>query len=118
MNFFCFRGNRVNIQGVSTDKATRKSVHKFWRNLQFSFLTRITLMLCKIRGFFSKSERKKKPIHVPIVKKVHRLQGSQYALLDHSKPSILVTLYQKKILSKCSRARAIRTHSSRAKKTI
>ena len=52
--------------------------------------------MCKIRGFFSKSERKKKPIHVPIVKKVHRLQGSQYALLDHSKSLILVTLSKNK----------------------
>ena len=39
VNFLCFRGNRVNIQGVSPGKATEKSVHKFWRNSQFSFLT-------------------------------------------------------------------------------
>ena len=42
VNFPCFKGNRVNIQGVLT---TRKSVHKFWRNLEFSFMTRITLKL-------------------------------------------------------------------------
>ena len=29
VNFLCFRRNRVNIQGVSTDKAARKFVHKF-----------------------------------------------------------------------------------------
>ena len=29
VNFPCFGGNRVNIQGVSSDKATRKSMHKF-----------------------------------------------------------------------------------------
>jgi len=45
VNFPCFKGNRVNIQGVLSDKATKKSVHKFWRNLEFSFMTRITLKL-------------------------------------------------------------------------
>ena len=64
MNFLSLRGNRVNIQGVSTDKATRKSVHKFWRNAQFSFSTRITLNVCvKFDDFFLKSrERKQKEI--------------------------------------------------------
>ena len=37
MNFLCFGGNRVNIQGISTDEATRKSVQKFLKILQFSF---------------------------------------------------------------------------------
>ena len=31
VKFLCFRGNRVNIQAVPTDEATRKSVHEFWR---------------------------------------------------------------------------------------
>ena len=35
VNFLCSRGDRVNIQGVSTGEATRKSVHKFGRNSQF-----------------------------------------------------------------------------------
>ena len=45
MNFLCLGGNRVNMQGVSTDATTRKSVHKLWRNLEFSFLTCITLKM-------------------------------------------------------------------------
>ena len=57
------RGNRVNIQGVSTDKATRKSALNFGGMI------------------FPNSERKKKSIHVPIVKKIHRLECAQYALL-------------------------------------
>ena len=45
LNFLCFRGNRVNIQGVSTDKATRKSILKFWGIIfQFSFLMCITFV--------------------------------------------------------------------------
>ena len=44
VKFLCFRGNRVNIQAVPTNEATRKSVHEFWWNSQVSFLTRITLM--------------------------------------------------------------------------
>ena len=44
VNFFCFGGNRINIYGVSTDKARRKYVHNFRGNSQFSFLTRITLI--------------------------------------------------------------------------
>ena len=44
VNFLCFGGNRLNIQGVSTDKATRKSVHNFLMNLQFLFLMRIELI--------------------------------------------------------------------------
>ena len=43
VNFLCFWGNRVNIQGVSTGKAGRKSEHNFRRNSQFSFLTRTIL---------------------------------------------------------------------------
>ena len=44
VNFLCFGGNRINIYGVSTDKARRKYVHNFRGNWQFSFLTRITLI--------------------------------------------------------------------------
>ena len=53
MKFLCFGGNRVNIQGVSTDKATRKSVHNFRRNSQFSFLTRIALICVQKLMIFS-----------------------------------------------------------------
>ena len=31
VNFLCFRENRINMQAVPTDEATRKSGHKFWR---------------------------------------------------------------------------------------
>ena len=34
---------------------------------------------------FPNSERKKKPIHAPII---HRLESTQYASLDHSKPLV------------------------------
>ena len=81
-NFLCFRGNRVNIHGVPTDKATRKSVHKFWRNLQFPFwrVNYTNDCMCKISWFSPiNSERKKNPIHVPIVQKIHHLEWAQYA---------------------------------------
>ena len=39
----------------------------------------------KFDDFFSKSEKKKNPIHVPYLKKIHRLERAQYAFLDHSK---------------------------------
>jgi len=32
---------------------------------------------------FFKTARERKSIHVPIVKKIHRLERAQYALLDH-----------------------------------
>jgi len=37
MNLLCFRGNRVNIQAVPTDKAARKSVHEFEAIRKFRF---------------------------------------------------------------------------------
>ena len=52
VNFLCFRENRVNMKGASTGKATRKCVHKFWRNSQFPFLTRTTLIRVKFDDFF------------------------------------------------------------------
>ena len=33
---------------------------------------------------FPNRERKKKPIHVPIVEKIHRLESAQCPFLDHS----------------------------------
>ena len=41
--FSLFWGNRINIQGVSTGKATRQFVHHYRRNSHFSFLTRVIL---------------------------------------------------------------------------
>ena len=67
VNFLCFRGNSVNMKGASTGKATINCVHKFWRNSQFPFLARTTLMYVQNLMIFSINERKKKPIHVPIV---------------------------------------------------
>ena len=32
--------------------------------------------------FFPNSERKKKPIHAPIVKKIHRLEHAQYGFVS------------------------------------
>ena len=39
----------------------------------------------KFDDFFPNGERKEKPINVPIVKKIHRLERLQYAFLDPSK---------------------------------
>ena len=36
-------------------------------------------------------EKQKNPTHVPIFKKIHRLESAQYAFLDRSKTQILVT---------------------------
>ena len=83
VNFLCFGGNRVNIQGVSTDKATRNSAHKFWRNSQFSFLTCIILMHACVKFDLFQTARERKHIHAPVVKKIHRLESWQYAFLDH-----------------------------------
>ena len=86
VNFLCFRGNRVNIQAVRNDEATIKSVHEFWTNLQVSFFDAYYINVSvKLNGFFPKSERKKKPIHVPIVEKIHRLESAQCVFLDHPK---------------------------------
>ena len=74
--------------------------------------------MCKIWWFFPNSEREKKPIHVPIVKKVHRLERVQYAFLDHSKTLVFSDVIKIEILFKYSRACAIRTYSSHGKKTI
>jgi len=55
---------------------------------------------------------------VPIVKKIHRLERAQYAFLDHSKALVFSDVIKIEILFEYSRARAIRTYSSRAKKTM
>ena len=72
MNFLCFRGNRLNIQTVPTDEATRKFVHEYWRYFkskvqsssskysQVSFLTRITFNVSvKFDGFFVTARERK-----------------------------------------------------------
>ena len=53
---------------------------------------------------------------MPIAKKIHRLERAQYAFLDHSKPLVFSDVIKIEIIFKYSRARAIRTYSSRAKK--
>ena len=82
VNFLCFKANRENIQRVSTDKATRKYVHQSRRNSQLSLVFDAYDNNIHVK---SNSERKKKPIHMLIVKKIHRLESAHYALLDHSK---------------------------------
>ena len=67
---------------------------------------------------FPNIERKKKAIHAPIVTKNNRLESAQYAFLDHSKTLVFRVVIKIEILFKYSRASAIRTYSSRAKKTI
>ena len=51
-------------------------------------------------------------------KKNHRLESAQYAFLDHSKTLVFGDVIKIEILFKYSRVSAIRTYSSRAKKTI
>ena len=48
--------------------------------------------------FFSKSEKKKNPIHVPILKKIHCLECTQYAFLDHSKTLVFRDIIKIEIL--------------------
>ena len=55
---------------------------------------------------------------MPIVKKIHRLERAQYAFLDHSKTLVFSDVIKIGIIFKYSRARVIRTYSSRGKKTI
>ena len=74
--------------------------------------------MCKIWWFLLNSERKKKPIHVSIVKKIHGLEITQYAFLDHSKTLVFSDVTKIEILFKYSRARAIRTYSVRSKKKL
>ena len=62
--------------------------------------------MCEIRWFLPNSEREKKPIHVPIVKKNHRLERAQYAFLDHSKTLIFSDVIKIEVVFKYSRARA------------
>ena len=45
----------------------------------------------KFLYFFSEQREKRKPIHVPIVEKIRRLERAQYVFLDHSKTLFLVT---------------------------
>ena len=49
---------------------------------------------------FPNSEGKKKPIYVPIVKDIHRLERAQYAFLDHSKPLVFTDVFKIEILFK------------------
>ena len=72
----------------------------------------------KIDDVFPNSERKKNPIHVPIVKKFHRLERAHNAFLDHSKTFVINDVIKIEILYEYSRARASRTYSSCAKKAI
>ena len=72
---------------------------------------------CKIWWYFSNSKTKKNHIHVAIAKNIQRLQRARYAFLDQSKTLVLSDVIKIEILFKYSGAYAIRTYSSRAKKT-
>ena len=55
-----FQGNRVNIQRVSTYKATRKSIQKFWRDSQFScFDANYNNVCAKFEEFFLTGRERK-----------------------------------------------------------
>ena len=97
MNFLCFRGNRLNIQTVPTDEATRKFVHEYWRYFkskvqsssskysQVSFLMRITFNVSVKFDGFSVTTRERKSLSMCQLSKIHRLESAQRAFLDHSK---------------------------------
>ena len=53
---------------------------------------------------------------MPILENIRRLERAQYVCLDHSKTLVFSDVIKIEILFKYSRARAIRTYSSRAKK--
>ena len=55
---------------------------------------------------------------MPILEKIRRLERAQYVCLDHSKTLVFSDVIKIEILFKYSRARAIRTYSSRAKKKL
>ena len=55
---------------------------------------------------------------MPIVEKIHRLESAESAFLDHSKTLAFIDVIITEIPVKYSRAHAIRTYSSRAKKTM
>ena len=84
----------------------------------FVFDTYYIYVCVKFDDFFANSKRNKKPIHVPIFKKIHRLEHTQYAFLDHSKTLVFSDIIKIEILFKYSCTRAIRTYSSCTKKTI
>ena len=53
----------------------------------------------KFDDFFLRARERKKPIHVPIAKKIHRLERAQYAFLDHSKTLVFNDAIKIEILS-------------------
>ena len=98
VNLLCFRGNRVNIEGVSTDKATRKSVHKFWRDSQFSFFDVYYFHVCVKFMIFSKHQKNKKSLFMrQLSKKVHHLESAQHTFSDHSKTLVFSDVIKKEM---------------------
>lgn len=67
--------------------------------------------VCKIWWFFPNGERKKKPVLVPIVKIIHRLECAWYTFLDHPK-TLVFRVIKTKIIFKYLRARSTFTYSS------
>ena len=109
VNFLGFRGSRVNIQAVPTAEATRKSVHKFWRNSQFLFLTRNVQNLM----IFFLTERKKKSISMCQLSKKFTVWKARNTCVFRS---LLVTSSIEVFFLILAHTRHIRTYSSRAKK--
>ena len=76
MNFPCFRGNRVNIQGVSTGKVIRKTA-LILEGLAFFVFDACYINVCVQFNDFSLTAReKKKPILAPVFKKIHHLESA------------------------------------------
>ena len=83
----CFRGNRANIQGVSTDKAARKSAHKFLRNLVIFVFNAYYINVYEKFDFFLTAKKRKSLSICQLSKKFTVWDGPmQYAFLDYSKP--------------------------------
>jgi len=118
VNFLCFWGKRVNIQGVSTDEATRKCLHKLWRNSQiFVFHMHYTNVCVKFDDFFQ-TARERKSQSKASCQKNSLSESAQYAFLDHSNTLVFSDFVKIGILSKYLHACAIRTYSVCAEKTI
>ena len=71
----------------------------------------------KFDDVFPNSKRKRKPILVPIVKKIDHLKHPQCVFLDHSKTLVFSDVIKIEILFKYLCNQAIRYYSSHTKKS-
>ena len=89
VNFLCFRENRANIQGVSTDKVTRKYVLKFWRNSQSSFFCAYYINVAiKFDDFFVTARERKSQLS----KQFTAWKARNMRFLITQKPDFFLTL--------------------------